>query len=219
MNISRSKDFLISVGIALFTILLILLVTSSPFLDFSSSNLLISGFIKFFLLATIGEIIGSRIRIKKWQIPNYIIVKAIIWGIIGVVIVLMFNVFSTGTLYLQSINVLPYDGSTFAFAFFTSLLMNITFAPSMMIFHRFTDSYLELRTKNKRTSFNETVEFIDWKNFFGLIILRTIPLFWIPAHTITFLMPNEYRVIFAAILGIFLGVILSIFNRKAKHKI
>ncbi|HRZ79119.1 MAG TPA: Mpv17/PMP22 family protein, partial [bacterium] len=46
--------------------------------------------------------------------------------------------------------------------------------------------------------------------------LKTIPLFWIPAHTITFLLPENHRVLFAAILGVVLGVFLAIASLKGK---
>ena len=59
-----------------------------------------------------------------------------------------------------------------------------------------------------------TIKEINWDQFIRVIVFKTIPLFWIPAHTITFLMPIEYRVIFAAILGIFLGLILGVFSNK-----
>lgn len=43
---------------------------------------------------------------------------------------------------------------------------------------------------------------------------KTIPLFWYPAHPVTFLLPSEMCVLFAALLGIVLGVILAIVARK-----
>jgi len=49
----------------------------------------------------------------------------------------------------------------------------------------------------------------------NFIFKRTIPFFWIPAHTITFLLPPEFRVLFAALLGIALGLILAIGGQKA----
>jgi hypothetical protein len=51
---------------------------------------------------------------------------------------------------------------------------------------------------------------LDWKVQWNFIFKKTIPFFWIPAHTITFLLPPEFRVLFAALLGIALGIILSI---------
>jgi hypothetical protein len=44
----------------------------------------------------------------------------------------------------------------------------------------------------------------------GFVFKKTIPLFWFPAHTITFLLPAHLQVLFAAVLSIFLGIILSV---------
>ena len=44
-------------------------------------------------------------------------------------------------------------------------------------------------------------------------VLRNDSFFWYPAHTITFLLPDEVRVLFAAILGVALGVLLAIAAR------
>jgi hypothetical protein len=51
---------------------------------------------------------------------------------------------------------------------------------------------------------------VQW-NF---VFKKTIPLFWFPAHTITFLLPSQFQVLFAALLGVALGVILAIANNK-----
>lgn len=208
------KDHIISLIVFITTVLLIYIVTRDFFLSFVGAFPLIAGFVKFFVLATIGDFIGLRIKSGKWGRPNYLIMKAIIWGFIGVVIVLMFNIFPAGVEYLQSESILPFEGNILATALFISILMNTTFAPTMMAFHRITDTYLNLRSQDKKTTFKNAVDDIKWNQFFSFIVLRTIPLFWIPAHTITFLLPSEYRVIFAAVLGIFLGLILGIFKNK-----
>jgi len=200
------KDYKISLLVFLTTCLLVFIVTRNFFLDFASNYIIIGGFIKFFVLATIGDFIGLRIKNGKWAKPNYLLIKAFIWGFIGIVIVLMFGIFPQGVKYLQVEHILPFEGSIFAFALFTSVLMNLTFAPTMMAFHRLTDTYLNLRVKNKKVTFKDTVNDVNWHQFFSFIIIKTIPLFWIPAHTITFLLPSEYRIIFAAILGIFLFI-------------
>ncbi len=208
------KDHIISIIVLLITVLLIFVVTRDFFLSFATSYSLVAGFIKFFVLATIGDFIGLRIRINKWKKPDYIFAKAIVWGIIGVVIVLMFGIFSSGVEYLQSVDILPFEGSVIAFALFTSILINITFAPTMMAFHRISDTYLNMRVDNKEVSLKEVIDEIKWSQFFSFIVLKTIPLFWIPAQTITFLLPSEYRIIFAAMLGIFLGLILGLFKNE-----
>ena len=55
---------------------------------------------------------------------------------------------------------------------------------------------------------------MNWKVQWEFVFKRTIPLFWYPAHTITFLLPAEMRVLFAALLGVMLGVILAVAARK-----
>ncbi|MCK5388514.1 MAG: Mpv17/PMP22 family protein [Candidatus Izimaplasma sp.] len=208
------KDRVISILVFLITGILIYIVTRDFFLAFAGNMPLVAGFVKFFFLATIGDFIGLRIKKGVWGKPNYLLAKATIWGLIGIVIVLMFKIFPEGVLYLQSVNILPFDGSIIAFAIFTSVLMNLTFAPTMMAFHRISDTYLNLKYNNKDTKFSDAVNDIKWNQFFSFIVLKTIPLFWIPAHTLTFLLPSEYRVIFAAVLGIFLGLILGLFKNK-----
>ncbi len=208
MDFVKKNDKLISLLVFVLTVILVFIVTRTFFLDFATDFPLIGGFIKFFFLASIGDFIGVRLKTKSWKIPKNIFLKAMVWGFIGVVIVLMFTVFSTGVLQLQEKDILPFEGSTFAFALFTSVFMNVIFAPTMMAFHRVSDTLLD-----GVKSIDKAIKQIDWVQFFRVVILRSIPLFWIPAHTITFLLPAEYRVIFAAVLGIFLGLILRVFKK------
>jgi hypothetical protein len=55
---------------------------------------------------------------------------------------------------------------------------------------------------------------LNWQAQWGFVFRKTIPFFWYPAHTITFLLPAEQRVLFAALLGIVLGVLLAVSVRK-----
>ena len=208
------KDHIISITVFLITSLLVFVITRDFFLSFAANYALVAGFIKFFVLATIGDFIGLRIRKGKWKKPDYLLVKAFVWGLIGIVIVLMFGIFSSGVEFSQAEKILPFEGSVIAFALFTSISMNLTFAPTMMAFHRISDTYLNLRVSNKNVTLKDAIEEIKWTQFVSFIVLKTIPLFWIPAHTITFLLPSEYRVLFAAVLGILLGLILGLFKNE-----
>lgn len=208
MSFQKKNDKWISVVVFLITLFFVFLVTRPFFLEFASSNKLLGGFIKFFLLASIGDFVGYRLKTKVWGKPNNMFLKAVVWGIIGIVIVMMFEIFPSGILVLQEKNLLPFEGNTFAFAFFTSLFMNVVFAPTMMLFHRISDTYLE-----QKGNLKDVISRIDFYGFVNNVLFKTIPFFWIPAHTITFLIPEEYRVILAAVLGIFLGLLLSVFKK------
>jgi hypothetical protein len=98
--------------------------------------------------------------------------------------------------------------------------MNLSFAPSMMGLHRITDTYADLRfiEKQKNLKLKQVVGKVDWNNFISFVVFITIPGFWIPAHTVTFLLPPEYRVLMAAFLSIALGGILSFAKAKDLKK-
>ena len=81
----------------------------------------------------------------------------------------------------------------------------------MMGFHKMTDTWLA--PMPSRRSLAQAAAAVDWEGFISFTLLKTIPFFWIPAHTITFLLPDEYRTAMAALLSVALGVILSLKKR------
>lgn len=210
------KQWITTGAVVIGIILLIVFATTSVFLGFAEDYPLIASFAKFFFLASIGDIIGLKLQSNTWQIPHKFFAKALVWGIIGVVIYLMFQIYPQGVQFLQQEQILPWDGNEIATAFFISLIMNYTFAPTMMAIHRISDTYLNAKAEGSIRTFRGTINTIDWGRFFHFTLLRSIPLFWVPAHTITFLLPTEYRIIFAAVLGIVLGVLLSFTNKEKK---
>ena len=95
--------------------------------------------------------------------------------------------------------------------------MNSIFAPVFMTLHKITDIHIQETGGTLRGFFSRPIAFqnilankINWNIQWGFIFKKTIPLFWYPAHTITFLLPGNYQVLFAAALGVVLGLILSI---------
>lgn len=192
-------------------------VTNRIFMEFTSAHPFISGFIKFSILATLGELLAVRISSKGWsKLPKGIFYRAIVWGLLGMLIVLAFEIYGSGVESAQSKGLLP-TGSGIIYAFLVSTLLNTTFAPMLMGTHKLTDTYIDLKYKNPGT--NPTIanvaENIDWKGFLSFVIFKTLPFFWIPAHTITFLLPPEYKVLFAASLSLALGLILAFAKNKS----
>lgn len=92
-----------------------------------------------------------------------------------------------------------------------------------MITHRITDIHI-LKTGGSIRGFfsafkmNDIMNAIDWKVMWNFVFKKTILLFWIPAQTLNFLLPEEWRVLFAAILGIVLGILLAITSLKTNRK-
>jgi hypothetical protein len=104
---------------------------------------------------------------------------------------------------------LPGGWGTFLKAFFTSALMNLTFGPVFMALHRVTDTLIDFLVQKKPIGKGAVLTAINWPDFVGFVVFKTIPLWWIPVHTLTFMLPGEYRVLAAAYLSIVLGVILA----------
>ena len=88
-----------------------------------------------------------------------------------------------------------------------------------MTLHKITDTHILATGGTMRGLFSpipmgEILQNINWKVQWGFVFKKTIPLFWFPAHTVTFLLPEDMRVIFAALLGVVLGLILAVAARR-----
>jgi len=192
---------------------------------------MIFSFIKFAILATLGESIGLRIRTGEYNNSSFgLIQRGIVWGLLGLGIKMAFVVFAKGTpIFLEYMglkdSIVSLNGDftikKLAVSFSVSVLLNVIFAPVMMALHKITDMHIErgggtMREFLKPIQAGEIIQTIKWKGFWDFVIKKTIPFFWIPAHTITFLLPEDVQVLFAAVLGIFLGIFLSIANLSPK---
>lgn len=188
--------------------------------------------LKFMILATFGEMLSLRIRTGKYYQPGFgIVPRMIVWGFLGVCIKIGFVIFATGGPKLLSSMGLhinpdilnqPFTLLKLLTAFTVSCTMNLFFAPVFMTFHKITDEHISLSGGTLKgfftpIKFYEIFPKINWKVMWGFVYKKTIPLFWIPAHTITFLLPAEFQILFAALLGIVLGVILGIASLKSKE--
>lgn len=200
--------------------------------DLNASNGMIMSFVKFAILATLGEVIGLRIKTGNYYEKGFgVIPRAIVWGFLGLGIKAAFVVFGVGTPAFLKYMGLPVAPDTLnsegisslklITAFSISTFMNVIFAPIFMTLHRITDMHIA-STGGTLKGFFSPIRFekhfteLNWKVQWNFVFLKTIPLFWIPAHTITFLLPENHRVLFAAILGVVLGIFLAIASLKGK---
>lgn len=197
---------------------------------FNSEHGMVMSFIKFAVLATFGEAIGLRIRTGHYNHAGFgLLPRAVVWGFIGLTIKLAFVIFAVGTPAF-----LAYMGfgdaplvmkgsltlSKVEVAFVISAAMNIIYAPVMMTFHKITDSHItanggKLACLLKPIKMGGIMQNINWNVQWNFVFKKTIPFFWIPAHTITFLMPAEMQVLFAAMLSVALGILLSVASLKS----
>ncbi len=213
---TKSTLILIYIVATLSAFIIVLVVPSlnECFKKLSSESPYIMGFVKFSLLATAGELIAVAISKKEFDLPAKVVWRFVIWGFIGVWITFMMKVYSNAVGALIASGMLPGEDSRFLNALYTSVIMNTTFGPTFMAVHKISDKMLELGAQKEKVSLTNAVKGIDWSAFWGFTILKTVPLFWIPAHTVTFMLPTEYQVIMAAALSVALGVILSLGNKN-----
>lgn len=192
---------------------------------FNAEHGMIMSFIKFGILATLGESIGLRIKNGVYNEKGFgLIPRAIVWGFLGLWIKMSFVVFASGVpsflTYLGMENAVPalkgdLSWAKVLVAFCISAAMNTSFAPVFMTFHKITDTHIinnggTIAGFLKPIKFKEIIPALNWKVQWSFVFKKTIPFFWIPAHTITFCLPENMQILFAAFLGIVLGVLLSI---------
>jgi len=179
-------------------------------------------FIKFALMATGGEMVAQRFSTGRYLNKGFgILPKMLIWGLLGICIYWAFIIFSNGApVLLPSFNKAPELVSRILTAFIISFSMNITFAPMMMLTHHLTDMHIAAnkgRFPLRDFTVLPLLKQIDWQKMWGFVIKKTIPLFWIPAHTITFLLPEQFRTLFAAGLSVVLGILLGALKAKDRQ--
>ncbi len=199
--------------------------------EFNRNHGLITAFIKFAILATFGEAIGLRIRAGVYNKKGFgLLPRAVVWGFLGITIKAAFIIFASGTpVFMEYLGMKnarkmlagSLNGNKVLVAFSISVAMNLIYAPVMMTLHKITDIHIvdhagKLSALAKKINFAGIFKKIDWEVQWHFVFKKTIPFFWIPAHTITFLLPSDFRVLFAALLGIALGLILAVASLKNK---
>lgn len=177
------------------------------------------GFLKFSILASFGDILAKKIVTNSWSIKGFRLhERALVWGFIGVLCAFIFPLYSSGVDALISIRMLPVFSEGFlnklSVAFWKSFWINILFSFPLMTFHRITDTLIDQRLLFKKWDIVPVWNNIDWKNMWGFVA-PSIFWFWLPAHTITFYLPSEFRILMASFLSICLGAILSFAKLKA----
>ncbi len=200
--------------------------------EFNAAHGMVMSFIKFAVLATLGEMLGHRISTGKYHSPTFgAVPRMVVWGILGMGISMAMTIFSVGTpAFLaamgmeNAVEVFKSDafcGDKIIVAAAVSIAMNSIFAPVFMTLHKITDTHIaqwggSLKSLVKPIEMTKIITNLNWSVQWNFVFKKTIPFFWYPAHTITFLLPSEWRVLFAAFLGIVLGVILSVAAKKQK---
>lgn len=226
--LKRSDLFFLLFSVALFSPLIWVDNPAQLLKAANHSYPLLASFIKFAVLATYGELIGARIVCGHYPLATFgILPKAVVWGVFGIFIKLCFVIYVAGVPMALALLGMSdaasalqgaLSGQMLIVAFAISLSMNLTFGVWLMTAHKVTDLHIasyqgKLIALVSPIQIGQILTEMNWQRLWSFVLKKTIPLFWIPCHTLTFMLPSEYRVLFAAFLGIILGLILAFGSR------
>jgi len=228
----RGDLILIAAIVAVALIIIFVPSAGATFVLLTKGHPFMMSFIKFAILSCLGEMIGLRIRKGVYNEKGFgILPRMLVWGVLGMVINGAFIVFKAGTLSLYNALGVTKAAEWFAtgasltwgkvlVAFTVSVLCNTFFAPVFMTFHKITDTHIK-NTGGTLRGFlctkmpvGKIFVNLDWNTQWNFVFKKSIPLFWYPAHTVTFLLPATFQMLFAALLGVALGIILALANNK-----
>ncbi|MFH1235861.1 MAG: hypothetical protein V1685_02895 [Parcubacteria group bacterium] len=202
------------IAVAYLMVIVALLVLFQPeFIAATQQHPYLMGFVKVACLATFGECLKKRIMTGTWQFSRPV-ARFFVWGLFGVWFAAAFPFAISGTRALIDKH-LWIDGPKLWVAFSSSLWINPLggYAFTMMVTHEYCNKAIDRGAVISLKTFSECMTGSSAANAWFRFIPKTIFFFWIPAHTITFLLPQHYYVLFAASLSIVLGFILTLAQR------
>ena len=172
----------------------------NTYVEFVKAYPIYSAMIQFAILGTLGDVISKWTQQGNFVFPYklpIVILKMIEWAIIAITIKYAFVGYQGFVDDLISHQLLP-DLDLFGRALAVSVTMNLQYGLFLVIFHRILDNLIAKQN--------------NWKNIDkGMLSLIW---FWIPAHTITFMLDKPYQIGLAAIWSVVLGFILGYYNRE-----
>ncbi|MDA8426811.1 MAG: hypothetical protein M0Z80_11805 [Treponema sp.] len=169
--------------------------------DWVRNNVLLSAFVQFALLGTLGEVLGILgARQKAGGGALEWLAKALVWGVLGILIKYAFTGFKGFLQVLVEQGFLPgiCESDLVLRAFSLSFLTNAMFGPLLMFLHRSSDNII---------AGSRGYRGIDKS-------LATLAWFWVPAHTVTFSLPIDFQIGLAALWSVALGLIMGFTKRR-----
>lgn len=219
---------------AIFTPFIVSTEAYNTYRSLSANHAMIMGFIQYALLATLGEMLGLRFQTGQYNNKTFgLLPRAFLWGALGLTIVAAIQIFGVGTppfldyvfgwekgTFVTAIFAPEFSGLKVLGAFFMACAMDIFFSPLFMIVFSIYDMHIKQTGGSlkgfftTKVKYSENLQNFNWSVQWKFVFMKTIPFFWIPAHTIMYLLPSEFQVLMSSMLGIVLGVILFIANKK-----
>lgn len=176
------------------------------YIQFVTSYPIGSAMLQFAVLGTLGEIISRWIQRKKVFYPfSWLLTvwKMVTWAILAICI--KFAFIGTEGFVNELVNHYPnpmlpliFKDSVFLHALAKSVFVNLQFGLFLVLFHRVLDNLFQVEK--------------NWGHLDKA--MYTLLWFWIPAHTITFILPAHFQIGLAALWSVVLGMLLGSFAGK-----
>ncbi|HNW45593.1 MAG TPA: hypothetical protein PKI19_13920 [Elusimicrobiales bacterium] len=169
------------------------------YIELVKSAPILTAMVQFAVLGTLGDCAARWVVERRIFVPfdgRTLVLKMLEWAALAVCIKYAFVGFNGFVDALAAHGFLPELGR-FGRAFAISAAMNLQFGPFLVLAHRLLDNAIAGRP--------------NWANLDkGLF---TLLWFWIPAHTLTFMLPRELQIGLAALWSVALGALLGFYNR------
>lgn len=170
------------------------------YIELVRSAPILTAMAQFAVLGTLGEV-ASRWLVERRVFmpfgPRTCLLKMVGWSLLAICIKYAFVGFNGFVDALAGHAFLPPLGHA-GRAFAVSVFMNLQFGPFLVIAHRLIDNAIDGKS--------------NWANLDKSLL--TLLWFWIPAHTVTFMLAKELQIGLAAVWSVALGVLLGFYNRK-----
>jgi hypothetical protein len=171
------------------------------YIELVSAHPILTAMAQFAVLGTLGDAASKWAVVRRIFLPfgpGTLLLKMMEWAFLAVCIKYAFVGFNGFIDALVQHQLLPETGR-FGRAFAISLSMNLQFGPFLVIAHRLLDNAVARKS--------------NWSNLDkGFLSLLW---FWVPAHTVTFILPKPFQIGLAALWSVMLGLILGFYNRGA----
>lgn len=195
------------IGLIVTGLLLAMLLNNAVVGQNNQAHPLAMAFLQFGMFSTFGELLSQRLATGSWSF-RMVVLKALLWGLIGIWIALAFPFTASGVGGLVRGGMWPAALMALSISVWANLLSG--YGLTMMLTHRWASQMIDHGMMPPWEIFRAP-DFIGWIR----VVLISLVVFWTPAHTITFLLPEVWRVLFAALLGVALGVILGFRPKSA----
>lgn len=186
------------------------------------------GFWSFALMGALAEAIGARFSGRDYPEGRELAGLALMWGLHGLALALLFWLVNGGVILTQAVGILPGGGygsssspikatlTSFFITgpFFTSLFLNLGFIPVLLATQRLVRAYFRVDwAEGRRPSLTRVSDEADWTDFIRSELPSSI-LFRTPFLTLVFMLPSSLWLVLAS-LGLVVVAVLTALSRRA----